>query len=130
MGVLLCLALGATVFCAVQTVKAIQRFQQEQTLVVAGDVRTIQPWMTIRYISRVYHVPENYLYEWLHITNPQSVRHTSLRSLAKRNNQSLDGLIGEIQTAIETYRKQHPYHPFASSPLQELFAPGREREKT
>jgi hypothetical protein len=108
--ILLCLALGATIFLAAQTVQAIQRFQQTRALTAAGDVSTIRPWMTIPDVSRVYHVPESYLYVWLNITDPQSVHSTPLRSLAVRFHQSLDGLIKDIQAAIESYRKQHHSH--------------------
>jgi hypothetical protein len=92
----------------VQTVKAIQRFEQARILTAAGDVSTIRPWMTIRYIARVYHVPEGYLYESLQIVNSQPTYRTSLRSLAVRYNRSLNGLISDLQTAIKSYRKQHP----------------------
>jgi hypothetical protein len=98
-----------------QTVQAIQRFQMARTLASTGDVSTIRPWMTIPDISHLYHVPENYLYESLNITNPQPAHRTSLRSLAVRYNRSLNGIISNIQTAIKTYRKQHPpHHLFAS----------------
>jgi hypothetical protein len=130
-GVLLCLALGATIFLAAQTVQAIQHFREQHALTLAGNVSvsTIRPWMTIHYISRVYKVPESYLYEQLHITDPKSVRHTSLHSLAARYNRPVDGLIRDIQTAIETYRKQHPPNPsFARWHANELLA--QERVKT
>ncbi len=121
MGIFLCLALGATIFCAVQTVQAIQRFQQQHALTMAGDVQTIRPWMTIPYISRVYQVPESYLYKWLKITDSQPVHRTSLRSLAVRYNRALDQLISEVQTAIRTYRKEHPpNHSFVSLHTNEL----------
>lgn len=123
-GVLLCLALGATIFCAVQTVRAIQNFQQTRILTAEGDVSTIRPWMTIHYISRVYHVPEGYLYESLQIVYPQQTNRTSIRSLAVRYNRSLDRLISDIQTAIKTYRYQHPSHRSnASLHSNELLAP-------
>jgi hypothetical protein len=119
----LCLAIAATIFCAVQTVKAIQYFQQARTLTAEGDVSTIQPWMTIHYISRVYYVPESYLNEQLHITDSRSISHVPLRSLAVRYNRSIDGLIRDIQTAIKTYRKQHPRsHSFNNLQAKELFA--------
>jgi hypothetical protein len=119
----LCLAIAATIFCAVQTVKAIQYFQQARTLTAEGDVSTIQPWMTIHYISRVYHVPESYLNEQLNITDPRSISHIPLRSLAVRYNRSIDGLIRDIQTAIKTYRKQHPHsHSFINLRAKELLA--------
>lgn len=95
-----------------QTVKAIQRFEQTRILTAEGDVSTIRPWMTIRYVARVYHVPEGYLYESLHIVYPPPIYRTSLRSLAVRYNRSLDGLISDLQTAIKSYRKQHP--PYGS----------------
>jgi len=107
--ILLCLALGATIFCAVQTIRAIQRFQQARSLAAQGDVSTIQPWMTIHYISRVYSVPESYLIEHLNISNSRPVSHIPLRTLAARYNRSTDGLIRDIQTAIKAYRKQNPH---------------------
>jgi hypothetical protein len=117
-GILLCVALGATIFCAVQTVQAVQRFREEHALTTSGDVRTIRPWMTIHDISRVYHVPENYLYKWLDIANPQSVRHATLDSLAARYHRSLDGLIGDVQNAIRTYRKEHQSYSSSSRNAQ------------
>jgi len=45
------MALGATIFFAVQTIQAVQRFQKEHALTLAGDVSTIRPWMTIPYIK-------------------------------------------------------------------------------
>lgn len=121
-GILLCVALGATIFFAVQTIQAIQRFQEEHALTLAGDVSTIRPWMTIPYIARVYHVPESYIYERLHITDPQSVRLTSLHALAGRYNLPVDGLISDVQNAIRTYRNQHPHDATASLYIDTLLA--------
>jgi hypothetical protein len=106
--ILLCLALAATIFCAFQTVRAIQRFQQARSPTTQGDVSTIQSWMSIHYVSRVYSVPERYLAEHLNITYSRQVAHMPLRSLAVRYNRSLDGLIRDLQTAIKAYRKQNP----------------------
>ena len=74
-----------------------------------GDVSTIQPWMTIHYISRVYSVPESYLIEHLNITDSRPVSHIPLRTLAVRYNRSIDGLIRDVQTTIKVYRKQNPH---------------------
>jgi hypothetical protein len=106
--ILLCLALGATIFCAFQTVRAIQRFQQARSLAAEGDASTIQPWMTIQYVSRVYSVPERYLTEQLNITYSRPVSRIPFRSLAIRYNRSLNGLIRDLQKAIKAYRKQNP----------------------
>lgn len=130
-GVLLCLALGATIFLAAQTVQAIHHLREQHDLRLAGDanVSTIRPWMTIPYISRAYNVPESYLYESLHITDPKSVHRSSLHSLAARYNRPVDVLIRDIQTAIETYRNQHPPgHSFACWHASELLS--QERGKT
>ena len=106
-----------------QTVKAIQHFQQARILTAEGDVSTIQPWMTIHYISRFYFVPESYLNEQLNITNPESVRRVPLRTLAVRYHRSIDSLIRDIQTAIKTYRKQHPQsHSFINMHANQLLA--------
>ena len=128
-GIFLCIALGATIFFAVQTIRAIQRFQEEHTLTMAGDVSTIRPWMTIPYISRVYHVPESYLYESLHITDPWSVRHTSLNALAGRYNLPVDSLISAVQNTIRTYRNQHPYDSTASLYIDTLLTLGFREER-
>ncbi|GAC1568102.1 MAG: hypothetical protein NVS3B14_16210 [Ktedonobacteraceae bacterium] len=104
--ILLCLALGLTVFCAVQTVQAIQRFEQDRKLAMSGDVSTIRSWMTIPYIARFYHVPESYLDEWLHITDARSIQHVPLLALANRSKRPVNNLIHDIQNAILNYRKQ------------------------
>jgi len=111
-GILLCIALGLTIFCALQTVQAVQRFQQAHKLAVTGDVSTIRSWMTVPFIAHFYHVPESYLEESLHISAGESVRHMPLHSLADRVKRPLNSLIREIQHAILVYRKQHPGHVY------------------
>ena len=101
------MALAALVFAAVETFQDFQFFQQQNTYAANSDVRSIRPWMTIPYIARFYHVPESYLYSTLHISSSALPRHTPLRLLASHYNRSVDELIQSIQTAIQTYRKQH-----------------------
>jgi hypothetical protein len=127
--ILLCLALGATIFCAVQTVRAIQSFQLTRSQVTQGDVNDIQPWMSIHYISRVYSVPEGYLTGYLNITDSRSVSHIPIRSLAVRYNRPLDGFIRDLQTAIKTYRKQNPQR-FSFTNLQASMLLALERSMT
>jgi hypothetical protein len=127
--ILLCLALAATIFCAVQTVRAIQHFQLTRSQIVQGDVNTIQPWMTIHYISRVYAVPEEYLIDHISIPDSRQVSNVPLRTLAARYNRSVDGLIRELQIAIKAYRKQNYQHLyFPGSPPRSL--PVLERSKS
>jgi hypothetical protein len=110
-GVLLSLALGLTIFCAAQAVRAVQRFQESRHMTLTGDVGTIRPWMTIPFVSKVYHVPESYLLQRLNISDPRSVQNVTLHSLSGRLHRTPETLIHEIQIAIQTYRKQRPSRP-------------------
>jgi hypothetical protein len=109
LGVLLCVSLGATIFAAVSTFRAIQQFRQERALAQSGNVSTVRPWMTIHFIAQTYHVPEDYLYQSLRITNPQPVNHATLRVIAAHYNKPVNDVIHNVQTAILNYRKQHPH---------------------
>lgn len=113
-GVLLLLALGLTVYCAVTTVQGFESFQQQKALVAAGDVRSIGPWMTIPYISHTYHVPESYLYQTLNINDAKPLHHATLRVLAAGYHLPINDLIHRVQAAIQTYRQQHLHnHSYA-----------------
>ncbi len=117
-GVLLLLTLVTTAIAANATFQAFQRFQQQKMLATRGDIRTIRPWMTIPYISRVYHVPEAYLYRSLQIHDARPPRHATLHALAFRYNRPVDELIHDIQFAIQTYREQHPNRHSLELPAQ------------
>lgn len=127
-GFLLFIALGVAIFCAVQTVQAFQRLQKDRVMALSGDVRTIRPWMTLPYISRIYRVPESYLAEQLHITNAQEVHRVPLYSLAQRYNRPVNGLIYEVQKAILNFRKQHPTPPHTVSTQRAKAPPSRGRK--
>jgi hypothetical protein len=129
LGVLLCLSTGAAIFAAVTTYHAIQQFKRERALTQSGDVSTIRPWMTVHFIAETYRVPENYLYQSLHIANPQPVRHATLRVLADHYKRPVNDVIHNIQVAILSYRRQHarsgpPSHAGQLSGAPR--APGRE----
>jgi hypothetical protein len=127
--ILLCLALAATIFCAVQTVRAIQRFQLAHLQIVQRDVNAIQPWMTIHDISRLYGVPEGYLIQHISITDARQISRVPLRTLAVRYNRSVDGIVRELQIAIKAYRKRdYRYLYFSGSPPRS--SPVLERSKT
>jgi len=107
-GMLLCLAISATVVAASAAFQDIQRFQQQNAFAMSGDVRTIHPWMTIPYIAHLYHVPESYLYRSLQISDTPLLRHITLHALATRSQRPINYIIRALQHAIQTYRKQHP----------------------
>jgi hypothetical protein len=126
LGLLLCLALGLTIFCGVRIVQGVQGFQQTRQQANSGDVRTIRPWMTLRYVSHVYHTPESYLLQSLHISDATSARHVTLAALATRLHMPESALIQQTRQAILTYRTQHPT-PSPSATPHSAIPPPEER---
>jgi hypothetical protein len=112
---LLCLLLLLTLillaFTAVQTVEGVRSFQRQTHALKVGDVSTIRPWMTIPTVSRIYHVPESYLYGALRISKPGSLSKATINKIAETKRQSVDDIIRVLQHAIETYRKEQPHPP-------------------
>ena len=107
LSVLCIFALGATMLAAASTYKAFQAWHQHYLMVQAGDVRTIRPWMTLPFIARVYHVPADYLYQWLDVQDTPSTHHVTLNDIAEREHKPVDQVIQSVQEAIITYRSQH-----------------------
>ena len=105
---LLLLALVFSAFTIANTLHAVQNLQQRNHDVKVGDVSTIRPWMTVPAISRIYYVPEDYVYRSLEITSPVSYHHMTLYEIAHRKKQPVDNVIHALQHAILIYRQQHP----------------------
>jgi hypothetical protein len=106
---LLLLMLGILGLTAVNTIQAVRSFQQQNSALEAGDVSTVDAWMTIHVISHIYHVPEDYLYRTLDIGSPGMLRHSTLDEIAHRKRQPVDQVIRTVQHAILAYRKEHPH---------------------
>lgn len=128
--VLLLLALGCVAFTAANTVQAMRELQRQYSGAKAGDVSTVRPWMTIRAISHVYHVPESYLYRSLDIASDDAFHHATLYEIASRKRRTVEQIIRTLQYAILTYRKEHPPHiatptPKPRSPKEHLSPPPR-----
>jgi hypothetical protein len=104
---LLLLMLGIVCFTAVGTYQAVRSFQQQSNALETGDVSTIRSWMTIYVISRLYHVPEDYLSHTLAISNAEQLRHFTLNQIASNTRQPVNKLIQTLQHAILDYRKVH-----------------------
>lgn len=104
---LLCLALVCLLFSATRTIQAYQQLQQSHQRTLSGDVSSIDAWMTFPYIARVYHVPENCLYQSLHLPGSWTVRHSTLRVIADHYARSVDSVIKDVQQAILRYRINH-----------------------
>lgn len=103
--ILLVLALCCTAVTADASVRAVQSFQQQNMLTHSGDIRTVRPWMTIPYITRTYHVPEDYICKTLKI-DKRSVQHATIQALAIRYRRPVDDMVHQVQKAIQTYRKK------------------------
>ena len=101
---LLLLALVISTFTIANTFHAVRNLQLRNHDVKVGNVSTIRDWMTVPAISRIYHVPEDYVYRSLEIASPTSYRHVTLYEIAHRKQQSVDQIIHTIQHAILSYR--------------------------
>lgn len=77
-------------------------------MVHAGDVHTIDQWMTLPYIAHTYHVPESYLYNQLRLSSSHRLPHTTLQVLAISDHQPVSHFINQVQQAILAYRNAHP----------------------
>ncbi len=105
---LLLVVLGFLAYTTANTFQAVHSFQQQYKAVKEKDVSAIRPWMTIPVISRLYHVPEDYLYHSLNVSNPAPFRKATLYEIASNKKQPVDKVIHTLQQAILAYRKAHP----------------------
>lgn len=114
-GFLLVVAIIVTAIAANTTIQAFQTFQHQNELTRKGDISTIRSWMTIPFISRHYHVPENYLYESLHLNfstydfyGKHSRDHLTLTAISILTKRNINALIYDLQKDIRTYHRLHP----------------------
>ena len=114
---LLLLALGIALFMIANAFQAMHNLQQQSNAAKAGDVSTIRPWMTVHVISRVYHVPEDYLDQSLNIAKTDPLYHATLYEIAAHKHQPVEKVIHMLQQAILTYRKEHAS---SAAPIQQL----------
>jgi hypothetical protein len=119
---LLCLALAGMFFSAAGTIRAYRQLQQNHQHIITGDVNTVSSWMTLPYVSQVYHVPESCLTHALHISNPWMIHHASLHVISDYTGRPLDTVLLKVREAILAYRKYHSACP-ASTPSK-MEAPG------
>lgn len=107
LSVLLLLALAISTFAIANTFQAVRNLQLRNHDVKVGNVSTIRAWMTVPTVSRIYHVPENYVYHSLKISSPTSYHHVTLYEIANRKKQPVDQVIHTLEYAILSYRRQH-----------------------
>lgn len=75
-----------------------------------ASVNQIESWMTIRYISRTYHVPERILSEKLSLT-PAQTRNMSLEKIAKQKGIDIDTFITQVKHILLDHSPAHTLPP-------------------
>jgi hypothetical protein len=105
---LLLLMLVAVAFTASDAIQAMQSLQKQSSAVKSGQVTAIRPWMTVRVVAHLYHVPEDYLYQSLHVDNSPAVRRETLYGIASHERKPVSQIIHTLQYAVLTYRRTHP----------------------
>ena len=75
---------------------------------ILTDVNAIGSWMTIPYISRVYNVPQDLLFQQLGIPQTGKGRNNldTLNRLYFNNQPGV--LLGKIKTIVSQYQQTHP----------------------
>lgn len=73
------------------------------------NIDQIQGWMTIRYISLSYRVPESLLYISIN-ADPMLDRRASIQTIAKKQNRPASQLLQIIKQTVSNYQSSHP-HP-------------------
>jgi hypothetical protein len=111
----LALSLGATFMATRATINDVKTVNQHQDMANKGDVRLVRQWMTIPYVSHVYHVPTAVLYSSLQLKDSVTTRHSTLQTIALQQKQPVDAIISKVQEAILSYRKSHPFTPYMTS---------------
>lgn len=114
------LALGIGVLMIMDAIQAAHDLQQQNNALKAEDVKAIRPWMTVRVISRIYHIPEEYLDQALNLARTEPLRKVTLYEIASAKHRPVEQIIHTVQQAILTYRSGCPctFTPFA--PRQQL----------
>jgi hypothetical protein len=80
-------------------------------------VETIRSWMTIEYISRVYQVPQDYLFTQSGIPVEPGNEHKSLSFLNRQYYRGRPGFVVDaVQTAVSQYRDAHGLPPAPPDP--------------
>lgn len=82
---------------------------RNQRRVQAGEMLGVRPWMTVPYIARTYHLPEEQIFQALNLSDTPRNRRTPLHVLAARNHRDLAADIATINAMID--RRQAPRPP-------------------
>ncbi|HEX4203119.1 MAG TPA: hypothetical protein VHZ51_02755 [Ktedonobacteraceae bacterium] len=134
-GVLLLMSLSGTFFAAHATLGAVHSLQVQQKFARVDDVRAIQPWMTVPFISHIYHVPPDYLYATLDV-KPQkkppayttlhtTFQNTTLHTIALSTKHPDAEIINKVQQAIKRYQHSDHFPVYPAPGPNKKYQPGR-----
>jgi hypothetical protein len=84
---------------------SLSAFVQKNGTLNSTEVGVIHPWMTFDYINRIFNLPQNYLKDQLHVSNPHYPNIT-LGSYASAENLNTSETVHDVQNAIVNYFKQ------------------------
>jgi hypothetical protein len=111
---------SVTFFITVTTVHTIQQLQSQNALAARKDTSTLQPWMTLSYISTIYSVPLPTLETGIASHNITASPDIPLYAVATSHNISDITLLHIVQHIINSYRNNthagHRYHKPGGSP--------------
>jgi hypothetical protein len=98
-------------FFGLRAIRSYIRIQQTGLEQGVTDVELIRGWMTIPYIARAYHIPEDYLFEQLNLP-AEGNRRKSIGDLNRTYARGQPGVILEaVKAAIRRYQVEHPQPP-------------------
>ena len=101
--VIICIGLLLLAFSIFYLSRDIRNIHHYYVIRHRTDVNLIQSWMTLRYISGSYGVPESLLLKTARITTQQA-RHESLNNIAKTHKESSMQIIQAIRAVIIQYK--------------------------
>lgn len=113
-GRFLLLGLGITlvIFFGLRVSRAFVHMRQMDFRPERTDSQDIRGWMTLAYISKAYHLPPYYLYEWLRIKKIDENERLSLVELNRRYYPDRDGYVLEqVRQAVAEYLENAPKKP-------------------
>lgn len=97
---------AALAFTALFTVRAVQHRPH-----LRGEAdEPIRPWMNVRYISHVYGVPPEVLYEALHLP-PHQRDPRPLGHIARQQGRPVNAVIADVEAAITNFGAPEPPPP-------------------
>ena len=109
---LLGLGIALVIFFGLRITRAFMHIRQFEFRPERTDAQDIRGWMTLSYISKAYHLPPYYLYEWLRIKKVDENERLSLVELNRRYYPERENYVLEqVREAVSEYLKNTPDKP-------------------